>query len=146
MNYRTIQLTNKNIGAVSVDALLPLGTITRKVCSGNCGTRTFEVTTSGADTIILNEKGYYDVVYNASLVAGAEGIVGVELLVNGTSVYTSSASAASGETVNINVPYTIRVFDNCQAMPTNNPVSIQLKLVTTAISSGTSNLSVTRVY
>lgn len=146
MNYRTIQLTNKNIGAVSVGAFMPLGVITRKVCCGNGTTKTFDVVSSGADTIVLNEKGYYDIIYSASLIAAAAGIITATLIANGESVYTISETVAEGETVNLTLPHTIRVFDNCSSCPTNNPLSIQIELGGVAITNGTSNLSITRVY
>ena len=50
-NYRVLQLTNSAVGAVAVDGYIPFGTITRKICCGRGDVRTFEVTTSNANTI-----------------------------------------------------------------------------------------------
>lgn len=45
--YQTIQAANKNIGAVTAGALLPLGVITRKISDGcSCG-QTFQLQTTG---------------------------------------------------------------------------------------------------
>lgn len=144
MNYRMIQLTNDNIGAVAANSNIPLGRITRKISSRECGNGTFEVTTTGADTVILNEKGYYDVVYNATLEAGAAGLVTLNLVSNGTVIYTVSASADSGASVNVTIPFTIRVFGNCNSCPTNLPMYLQISSTGVAITDGSANLQIER--
>ena len=144
MNFRTIQLTNTNIGAVVENGLMPLGNITRKVCCNSTGTKTFDVSTSGANTISLNEKGYYTIVYNASIVG--TGNATLSLIVNGNSVYSVTQTLTADATSNITIPYEVRVFENCASIQTNNPMSIQVKLTGTAITNGTSNIIVTRVY
>lgn len=143
---RILQLTNNAIGAVAVDTLMPLGAITRKYCCGNAGQNTFAVSTTGANTITLNEKGYYDVIYSASVVAGATGVVTLNLLVNGVPVLTKTSSAVSGAAVDITIPYSIRVLGNCSCV-NNNPVSIQIENDEdgVAITTGTSNLIIEKI-
>ena len=144
--YRVIQLTNKTIGAVAVNGFMPFGNVTRKVQDNDCGCCTFNVTTSNADTVNLNEIGNYDVMYSASLTAGAAGEVVASLIVNGVNVYEVSVTAASGDVVNVTLPYQVRVCPNCAGAPYNCPVSIQVQLTGVAITAGTSNMLIERVY
>ena len=145
--YKVLQLTNDSIGAVSVNQLMPLGTITRKICYGNSNCRTFDVSTTGADTITLNEPGNYRISYSASLTAGATGEITVELIANGTSLYSvSSTASAEGEVINITLPYEVRVCPNCSGNINNCPMTIQFKLTGVAITEGTSNVLIERVY
>lgn len=144
--YRVIQLTNKTIGAVAVNGFMPFGNVTRKVQENACGCCTFNVTTSNADTVNLNEVGNYDVTYSASLTANGAGEVAVALIVNGTNVYEVSTTAASGDVVNVTLPYQVRVCPNCSGLPNNCPVAIQVQLTGVAITAGTSNLLIERVY
>lgn len=144
--YRVLQMTNNNIGAVAVGAFLPLGNITRRVqCDGNCGA-TFGVTTSNADTIVINEPGNYNVTYNGSLVAGAAGDLGIAIVVNGATIYTGTVTATADATANITVPYQIRVRPNCESAAANIPANVQILLSGVAITGGTSNIIVERVY
>ena len=69
--YRMIQMTNNAIPAVAANELLPLGTVTRRVCPRSCGCQTFELSYTGADTVTINEAGYYRVAYTLSGAAGA---------------------------------------------------------------------------
>lgn len=143
--YQMIQATNKNIGAVAAGALLPLGVITRKISDGcNCG-QTFQLQTTGADTVAIGEKGYYRIVYSASLEAGAAGAVGVTLLVGGVEAYSVQATAAENGYVNLTLPYVVRAFANCGSLPTNLPLNVQLRLDTTAVTAGTGNLIVEKM-
>ena len=141
-NYKTLQLTNNSIGAVAIDSNMPLGIITRKVCSSNGDCKTFNVTNSNNDTVYLNEKGYYYINYQASLVTSTADILTISLIANGEAVFTTSVTGTAGGTVNISLPYELRVFDNCCSCPNNNPMSIQLLLKGNAISGGTSNLTI----
>ena len=145
--YRVLQLTNSATGAVLANEYMPFGNITRRV-QDNCGNcSTFNVTTSQADIVYLNEVGNYNVTYSASLIAGAIGEVSVALIVNGTQVYEVGATAAAvGDVINITLPYQLRVCPNCSSSPNNCPVSIQIQLTGVAITGGQSNLLVERVY
>ena len=62
MNTKLIQITNTGIGAVAVDAYMPLGTITRKYGMG-CNCPTYTTANSNIDTITINDEGYYDITY-----------------------------------------------------------------------------------
>lgn len=147
MKYRVLQLTNKNIGAVNIDEFMPFGNITRKISSGDGCCQTFNVTTSGADTIVLNEPGNYRIEYSASLTAGAAGEIGVALIANGNEVYAVSTSVGGeGSVANLTLPYEVRVCPNSCAVPNNCPMNIQVKLTGVAITAGTSNILVEKVY
>lgn len=147
MNYRLIQLTNKSVPTVSANALMPLGTITRRICPRTNCTQTFVVTTSGADTVSITEQGYYRVSYSVSAVAGAAGLVTLSLNLGGTSVYTAGATAsAEGDTVNINLTYMVRAFGNCDTMPVNLPLTLQIENTGVALTSAVSDLLIERTY
>lgn len=143
--FRTLQLTNNSIGAVAVGKFMPLGMITRKVCCGNTGTRTFDVSSFGADTISMNEKGYYDIIYNVNFTVADTGTLTLTLKGNGNDLYTISRSVSAGS-YSLSLPYQVRVFDNCASCSTNNPMSIQIELGGVAITDGNSNIIVERVY
>ncbi|MBO7158131.1 MAG: hypothetical protein J6W31_05965 [Clostridia bacterium] len=144
--YRVIQLTNNNIGAVAIDDFLPLGGITRRIQGKEDCCNTFHVTTSGADTVVINECGNYNITYNASVVAAAAGILSLSLVMNGVTLYTASVTAAAGSTVNITIPYQIRVRPNCASYEVNVPANIQVQLSGVAVTGGASNIIVERVY
>ena len=147
MNYRMIQLTNKNIQAVAANALMPLGIITRRVCPRTNCCQTFEVTTSGADTVNITEQGYYRVTYNVSAISAAAGLVSFSLNVGGTSVYIGSATAAAvGDTVNVTIPFMVRAFGNCASLPVNLPLAIQVENTGAALTSAVSNIMIERAY
>lgn len=145
--YRVLQITNETIGAVAVNDYVPFGKVTRRI-QDNCGNcSTFNITTSQADIVYLNEVGNYNITYSASLIAGAIGEVSVALIVNGIQVYEVGATAAAvGDVINLTLPYQVRVCPNCSAAPNNNPVSIQIQLTGVAVTDGQSNLLVERVY
>lgn len=147
MNYRMIQLTNKNIQAVAANTLMPLGSITRRVCPRTNCCQTFEVTTSGADTVNITEQGYYRVTYNVSAISAAAGLVSFSLNVGGTSVYVGSATAAAvGDTVNVTIPFMVRAFGNCASLPVNLPLAIQVENTGAALTSAVSNIMIERAY
>lgn len=147
MNYRMIQLTNKNIQAVAANALMPLGSITRRVCPRTNCCQTFEVTTSGADTVYITEQGYYRVTYNVSAIPAAAGLVSFSLNVGGTSVYIGSATAAAaGDTVNVTISFMVRAFGNCASLPVNLPLAIQVENTGAALTSAVSNIMIERAY
>lgn len=145
--YRVIQLTNTNIGAVAVTNLLPLGVITRRVNKNSCGENpTFSTSTTGTNIVTVNECGNYRVSYSLNGVASAAGIAIATLQVNGTNVYSVSATVDAGDTFNLTLPYEIRVLPNSACTPNNNPVNITLQLNGVGITGGSSNLLVERVY
>lgn len=144
MAYQFIQLTDNTVGAVATDALLPLGNVTRRY-SNNCGcNETFIVSTSGSDTVTITESGFYKVSYTGSLVAGAAGLVTLNLTSNGIVVATASETATAAGTVNISLEYIIRVLPNCCAS-INNPVILQIVNAGVALTGGTSNLIIEKV-
>lgn len=140
-NYKLIQLTNKSILTVPIDGLLPLGNITRRVdCKSDCPT--FTVSTSGADTVTLSSAGYYRITYSLTALPTAADALNVALLVNDASVYSvSETPVAAGDSVNLSLTYIVRVFPQCN----NMAMTIQFQ-TSGAITSGTSNLIIERVY
>lgn len=144
--YKVIQLTNKALGAQAVNTYLPLGTITRKINCKNYQSVPFSVGNSNNNIVAINEPGYYKVTYNASLVAAAAGIVTINLVNNGDVIYSVSAIATEGGTVPLSLTYEIRLCPNSECNPYNLPVNVQMQLVTTAITDGTSNIIIEKVY
>ena len=143
--YKLLQMTNSSVGAVAVNGLVPFGIITRRIANSSGGGVPFDVTTAGANTINLTAPGYYRINYNLSAVAAAAGIVKINLLAGGNVVASASGSAASGATVNLNIPFIVRVFNNCNSMPSNYPLPIQIQVETTGISDGNGNLIIERM-
>jgi hypothetical protein len=144
--YKLIQLTNATVGAVAVNEYMPLGTITRRLQATDDCCNTFDVTTSSSDIIYINEPGYYNITYSASVIAGAAGIATLSLIANGVTIYSVGATAATGDTVNLTLPYIARVYKNCPSAPPNCPTSIQILLTGVAITGGTSNLSIEKTF
>lgn len=144
--YRVLQLTNNAIGTVAVTNFMPLGIITRRVSRCEACVNTFTTSTTGANVVTINECGNYNVTYNASLIGATAGVVIATLVYNGTNVYSASATITAGGTVNLTIPYQIRVLPNCAANPVNNPANIQIQLNGVGITGGTSVLKVERVY
>lgn len=146
-NYRVLQLTNNKIGAIAVTNLLPLGTITRRVNRNICAdTSTFSISTTGTDTITVNEAGNYDITYSLTAVASAAGVLIATLRINDNNIYSVSQTVDVGETVNLILPYQTRVLPNYCGNPNNMPINIQIQLNGVGITSGTSNIIVERVY
>ena len=144
-NYRLLQLTNNNVPEVAENINMPLGTITRRVTC-NKFEPTFVVTTSNVDTVTINEEGYYKITYNAALIATAAGDVEMTLVINGTNTYSVSETATAAGIVNIDLDFVTRVFRRSDDIATNNPMSIQIKSTGVALTGGTSNFIVERVY
>lgn len=141
-NYRVIELQNDNIGAVAVNGFMPLGRVTRRISTNTGSGVPFEISTSGADTVQLTNKGYYNVLYSASLAVSAAGTVQVALIANGVELYNVTESAAGAGAVNLTLSKVVRVFANCAANSTNCPVDLQIQLKGSAITGGTSTLRV----
>ena len=146
--FRIIQLTNLSVGAVPVNTYMPLGVITRRI-NGKCEeneNRTFSVSSTGTNIVTINECGYYKVLYSASVVASAAGIVTLSLQLNSSTVYTVSTTAAEGDTVNLTLPFEIRVLPNCQGVANNVPVNVRILSSGVALTDGNTNLIVERNY
>lgn len=141
-NYRVIELQNNNIGAVAINGFMPLGQVTRRISTTTGSGVPFDITTSGADTVQLTSKGYYKVIYSASLTVSAAATVQLCLLVNGVEVYNVTGTSGGAGAINLTLPKEVRVFANCAACSTNCPVSLQIQLKGSAITGGTSNLIV----
>lgn len=144
-NARILQLTNSTIGAVATNANMPLGvtTVVYPYDTNNCFP-TYTVQSSSSDTLVINKPGTYRFIYNASVVGTDAGNVVFALKVNGTTKYSVTAQAAAGGTVNLTIPYEIYVPCNCQSAPSNVPAYIQIQNTGVALTSGTSNLIVSK--
>lgn len=145
MAYQFIQLTDTTVGAVATGALLPLGNVTRRFSNGSCCAMTFEVSTSGSDTITINESGYYKVSYVGSLTPAAAGELTLTLTANGVAVTSvTDTVAAADDTTNITFDYIVRVFPNCSSI-NNMPVILQVVNSGVALTGGSSNIIVEKI-
>jgi hypothetical protein len=111
MNTRLIQMTNSNIGVIAVGALMPLGTITRRFGVGG-NNPTYTTSNSNVDTITINDEGYYDIVYNTSVVATAAGTMGFSLLANGDEIYEVTQTVSAGDTFSFTLPLQLEYMQN----------------------------------
>jgi hypothetical protein len=146
MTYKQIQLTNTTVGDVAVDAYIPLGRVTRRINAPYNCCNTFSVTSSTADTVTINDPGFYKVTYSLTATAAAEGDVSVALVTNGTAQYTVSQYLADATgSVNLTLPYTIRVCPNCSATVDNVPVTVQIQNTGTAITGTSSNIIIEKL-
>jgi hypothetical protein len=95
---------------------------------------------------VLNDVGFYKITYVLTATAAAAGEVTIDLVTNGTSIYTVS-QAVVDETagVNLTLPYTIRVCSNCSATPDNLPVSVQIQNTGIALTGATSNIIIEKI-
>jgi hypothetical protein len=145
-SYKQIQLTNSAIGDVAIDAYMPLGRVTRRINAPYNCCNTFTVTTSDANSVVLNDVGFYKITYSLTATAAAAGEVTIALVTNGTSIYTVS-QAVVDETagINLTLPYTIRVCSNCSATPDNLPVSVQIQNTGIALTGATSNIIIEKI-
>jgi hypothetical protein len=145
MSAKLIQLTNSNIGAIAVNANMPLGitTVIYPDCCG-CGFQTYSVGSSTSDTLVVNRAGTYRFIYNASLVATDAGDLVLTLKVNGVTKYVVTAVAVAGGAVNITIPFEIYLPCNCNSNPANLPAYVQVENTGVAITSGTSNLIISK--
>jgi hypothetical protein len=94
--------------------------------------------------LVVNKAGTYSFIYNASLVATDAGDLVLALRVNGVTKYTVTAVAVAGGAVNITIPFEIYIPCNCNSNPTAVPASIQIQNTGVAVTSGTSNLIVSK--
>ena len=142
---KMIQITNKNIGAVAINSLIPFGIITRRVDCGSCNSA-FTILSSNTDTITINEEGYYKITYSITDLATAVGLNTITLIVNGVDTYTVGETVtAAGDAINLTFDYVVRVFKRCDNVATNNPMTIQVR-ADDAITSATANIIVERIY
>ena len=144
--YKQIQLTNTNIGDVAVDAFMPLGKVSRRINAPfNC-CNTFVVTSSTADSVVINDAGFYKITYSLTATAAAAGEVTISLVTNGSAIYSvSQAIVDETNAVNTTIVYTIRVCPNCSSAPDNVPVTIQLQNTGIALTGSQSNLIIEKV-
>lgn len=144
--YKQIQLTNSAIPDVAVNAYMPLGKVTRRINAPYTPASTFVVTTSAADSVVINDAGFYKITYSLTAEVAAAGTVTVALVVNDNVVYSVSEYAADAEQpVNLTLPYTIRVASNCSAAPTNVPTVIQIQNTGLALTGQSGNLIIEKV-
>ena len=145
---KVLQLTNKNILAVAENSYMPLGITTVKYQLDNCNyscPQIFTVTSSVSDTLVVNKGGTYRLDYSASLMASAIGTVTLNVLVNGVSMYTVSATAtAASDLINLTIPLDIYIPCNCNSAPNSVPANIQIQNTGVALTGGTSNLIITK--
>jgi hypothetical protein len=144
-NAKILQLTNSTIGAIAINGNMPLGvtTIIFPFDTNNCFP-TYTVTSSTSDTLVINKPGTYKFIYNASVIATDAGEVTLGLVVNGATKYSVSTTATAAGTVNLTIPYEVYVPCNCASSPNNVPAYIQVQNTGVALTSGTSNLIVSK--
>ena len=142
-NFRMIQMTNNAVSA-SANELIPLGKVTRKISPCENNRSTFVVTTTGADTVNIERDGYYHIFYNFT--GTATGAVGIALVINDETVLTRQITAGTAGLVSIAFDYYLRVFPNCNTASTNIPASVQILNSGVAVSAGSGNLVIERVY
>ena len=144
--YKQIQLTNSAIGDVAVDAYIPYGRVTRRINAPYNCCNTFTVTSSTSDTVTINDTGFYKITYSLTATAADEGNVTIALVTNGTTIYSVSQYVAAEEgSVNLTLPYTIRVCPNCSSTPDNVPVSVQIQNTGIALTGVSSNMIIEKV-
>lgn len=145
-SYKLIQLTNSTIGDVATNAYLPVGRVTRRINSpANC-CNTFTITSSTADTVSINDVGFYKVTYSLTAEAAAAGEVTIALTTNGSSVYSvSQAIVDETSGVNITLIYTIRVCSSCSSAPESVPVGVQIQNTGSALTGSSSNLIIEKL-
>lgn len=144
--YKQIQLTNTAIGAVAINSFMPLGNVTRRINTPlNC-CNTFTVTSATADTITINDPGFYKVTYSLTATAAAAGEVTIALISDGTSVYSVSQGIVDETSaVNATLVYTIRIAPNCCSAPNNLPVNIQIQNTGIALTGSSANLIIEKI-
>lgn len=144
--YKQIQLTNSTLGDVAVDAYIPYGRVTRRINAPYNCCNTFTVTSSTDDTVTINDVGFYKITYSLTATAATVGDVTIALVTNGTTIYSVSQYVADATgSVNLTLPYTIRVCPNCAATPDNVPVSVQIQNVGLALTGVSSNLIIEKL-
>lgn len=136
-NYKIIEMQNTGMGPVLNNGFIPFGKVTRRIATYSGSGVPFQVTTSGADTIQLTSKGYYNVLFNATVTVGGAGDITLVLLANGTPVYSITHHATAAGNYNLTIPKTVKVFANCASCSTNCPMDIQIQNAGQALTGGT---------
>jgi hypothetical protein len=145
-SYKQIQLTNTTIGDVAVDAYVPLGRVTARVNAPYNCCNTFTVTSSTADTVVINTAGFYKITYSLTATAAAAGDVTIALVTNGAAAYSvTQAYVADSTGADLTLVYTIRVCPNCATTDENVPVNVQLQNTGVALTGATSNLIIEKL-
>ena len=145
-SYKLIQLTNSSVGDVAVDAYLPVGRVTRRINTPATCCNTFTVTSSTADTISINDVGFYKVTYSLTAEAAAAGEVTIALVTNGNSIYSVSQTIVDETNgVNVTLIYTIRACSSCSASTESVPVSVQIQNTGVALTGASSNLIIEKL-
>lgn len=140
-DWRLIELTNGDIGAVSAGGLIPLGAVTRRVSKEPKCTPTFEVGTTANNVVTISEPGIYNVIYTGSLIAGAAGNLSLNLLVDGDISVTRTSTAAESSSMIYALAKEIRVRSSCC---NGSPVTIALSISGIAITGGNGSLIISR--
>ena len=146
---KIIQLTNNAIGTVTAGSttpqVVPLGTVTRRYGGGCCqNLPTYEVTTTGNNTLVINETGIYRVTYIANVSVGAAASVTLNLVQNGTVLYSATVTETAAGTLPVTIVYDLRVANNYGAV-VNVPATIQITSTGAALTGGTSNFIVEKI-
>ncbi len=129
-------------GAVAAGGILPLGNEVTSSRRCGCG-RALVPTTTGNNVVNVYQNGVYTFLFNGSLVATAAGVITVNAVVNGVVVASSSQTAgAAGDTVNITLPYTLRVF-RCPSG--QYPTQVQYTVTGGALTNATSSLTAIQI-
>lgn len=146
MSYQFKQLTNLTVGAVATGAPMPLGAVTHQALCGTCNQPAITTANSGADTITLNDAGYYKITYSVSATAGAVGAVTFALVQNGataTPLYTVSQTAtAAADIENLTLVYIVRVLPQFFSAA---PTTLQIVNTGVALTGATSNTIVEKI-
>ena len=144
-SYKLIQLTNTAIGDVATDAYIPYGRVTRRINAPSNCCNTFGVVSSGADTVNLNDLGFYKVAYSLTASAAEAGEVTINLVTNGVSVYSVTETITAAGTVNVTLLYAIRVCSSCGASAEACPVSVQIQNTGVALTGVSGNLIIEKI-
>jgi hypothetical protein len=141
-SYKQIQLTNNTVGDVAINDYMPLGRVTRRINAPfNC-CNTFSVTSSNADTITLNDVGFYKITYSLTASSADAGEATINLVTNETSLYSVSQYIdVATSPVNLTLVYTIRVCPSVDALP----VSVQIQNTGVALTGVSSNMIIEKV-
>lgn len=145
MAFQFIQLTNQNVGAVAQGGLVPLGSVTRRYACGGCNPPVLTASTTGNNTVTINEAGFYEVQYTLSGVFGGTGAATINLLQDGATLLTATETVtAAGDTENITLTYIVRVLPACASVA-NVPSTIQVLLTANTLTAGVSNMIVRKI-
>lgn len=139
-NRKLLQLTNSTIGAVAVNANMPLGKMTRRIVNIPTCQQTIETSSTTDNIAVVNQAGIYRVTYTASVTVAAAGDIVLALNVNGNQVTSATVTAAAAGTFPITLDYETRAFCNCPAVSSNLPAQIEIVNTGIALTGGNSNL------